>query len=211
MNLTPSLDPRAKNDPTISNLFLEPTVKANIVSLSNCYKKYYKKSATISFLKQCIETETIPRTFRIRNEPNPVASSSHKERWSQGSKQASILWMNSSILEMEDSQNDLENRINQARNKLFLSLQDSEKVAVETYLTRRNNFIYQHELKVKANKFKHLSKQTGTQPTQKSKPNEQNEKKKKNRPGKRRRTATKMLERMQRKTPLSVVYSIIRL
>ena len=67
------------------------------------YHRYIKKKF-ISFLKQCTESETIPQTFRIRNEPNPDTSTSHKERWSRGSREASMMWMKSSILDGGDTE-----------------------------------------------------------------------------------------------------------
>ena len=60
-------------------------------------KKFQNKSASCWFLRQCIQEQLIPTTFRIRNKLHKNGNLETEERWYETSKEASINHMNAAL------------------------------------------------------------------------------------------------------------------
>ena len=195
-----------EKDLIFSNLLKEPDFKVNFSKLMKQTKKYYQTSGTISFLRECLELDIIPNTFRIRNEPLPGTSRNHHERWSQGSKNASKVWMESSLLELDETQVIKKRDIEQLKSEILIRLTGEEQIIVESHYVNKARFYWDFSKNIKDNKLKNLQ----SKPVHETTPQlteSRNITKKRNRPGIRERKQKKIVRNLAKKSPISVIFN----
>ena len=147
--MTPTTqDSQHKNDQVLRTVLHEAEFKSKFQKILNICQKQQANKATSNFLKNCIEVNVIPNTFKIRNEPKQNCSERHKNTWTAGAKLASKMWMESSISELEQGEILLEKDFSDHMEVLLGKVPENCKIPIEQrILQKRDQFRRKHEKK----------------------------------------------------------------
>lgn len=140
-----------------------PNFRQKYTKMLNFSKKFQTTKATAHFLKQCIENDVIPKTFRIKNEPLLHSSNRHKTIWTSSAKMASNKWMNSSILELEKKASDIRKCFFDLKEKLLEIIPHCSKNIFENMLIQKELQHESYSSKQKTKKLEFLLFQKNSQ------------------------------------------------
>ena len=141
----------------LSDLLVDTSFKKNFFRTLDLCKKHYAKLSTQVFLEDCIVSGVIPPTFQIKNSPCENSSSSHKQRWSEGAKIASLSWMKSTVLELKTQNKESFKIYRDALTSLLTTLSESDKLRVEQTFSEKSSYYFEHFRKEKSKKFSFLT------------------------------------------------------
>ena len=200
----------------ISKFFETPGFKLLFNQHYKLVKKSNKKFATCEFLRNCLNSDVIPNTFKIRNKPANFGSNEFKQTWLEEAKEQSKRWMQNSIDDMNDCCLKLFNERDKIRDKLLKMVTTVDKLFLQEFLVKQNRKLLCQALKTKDNKIKHI--RSYPEITVRSQQNSDREErgetertqatKKKNRPGlKQRKYKSTVLKKLQKKTPVSIIFN----
>jgi hypothetical protein len=116
----------------------ETDIKRKFTKTMNWSRKFHDTNATRIFLNDCITQDIIPKTFRIRNEPLSKCSDRHKDVWTSGSRMASKMWMESSILDLESKCEDLRKAFLDSKENLLEKIPDRNKHLFERNILNKD-------------------------------------------------------------------------
>ena len=125
-------------------------------------RKFHAKFTNIKLLENCVNTGTIPSSFKIHNQPRPDTSSSSQTRWSSASKSASIQWMKIVIKEEQTRLKTLFEQTTEFKNILQSLIPEHEFISIQRHLIKKNSSLQQQAESKSSKKLDWLMKKQNT-------------------------------------------------